>query len=225
MRFTTTTFLFLVTSLIASTAAAGVIRGTVWMSAEAAAAHARAAAALPDPHAQRGVSDAVIYVEQVPDRVERRLAGSRRWFFFGPAKPRVPRMVQMNRQFVPRVMAVAAGTRVEFRNLDAVYHSAFSVSAAKRFDLGKYPPGKVDTVLFDHAGVINLHCDIHPAMLGYVVVTPNHAFARPDSLGRYRLPQLPPGEYTVDVVHPRAGEIKRTVTIPNRGDLTLELPY
>jgi hypothetical protein len=122
-------------------------------------------------------------------------------------------------------MSVPVGTRAEFQNLDHVYHNVFSVSPARRFDLGKYAPGKIDTVDFERAGVVNLHCDIHPDELGYIVVTPNHAVARPDSLGRFRMPKLPPGHYTLRVFHPRRGEFERPVEVPKRGDVSVDLAF
>ena len=40
--------------------------------------------------------------------------------------------------FVPALLPVQVGTRVEFPNLDDTYHNIFSFSPAKRFDLGRY---------------------------------------------------------------------------------------
>jgi plastocyanin len=217
--------LLLATALCASTADAGVIAGTLWLQPTSEALRGASANATATAlTAQRSVTDAVIYIELVPEKVEKKLVSPGGWFRRKPA-PRAPRIVQKDQRFVPRVMAVAAGSAVEFKNLDNVYHNAFSVSPARRFDLGKYPPGHSDTVRCNRPGVVNLHCDIHPAELGFLVVTPNHAFSRPDSLGYYTLPKLPPGDYTVRVFHPRLGEIKREVTMPRHGDLTLDLRY
>ncbi len=205
---------------VAASARAGAILGTLWMPGREVK---KGSAALPDAKRQRGVSDAVIYIERVPDKVERDLTTTKRLFFFRRASAlRVTTVVQRTR-FEPRVAAVVAGARVAFLNLDRVYHNVFSVSPARRFDAGKNPPGARDTLAFEKPGLVNLHCDIHPDEQGYVVVVPNHAFARPDSLGRYRLPKLPPGAYTVRVFHPRLGEFVRPVTVPKRGDVVLEL--
>jgi hypothetical protein len=226
--------LLLITACVAlapASAAAGNIRGTLWVSGKVAM-HARAvASATPETRAatkraQRGVTDAVVWVETVPDKVERKLAGgSPRWFWQHEEQPRLPRIVQRGHAFAPRTLAVAAGSQVEFLNLDRVYHNAFSVSSARRFDLGKYPPGRADTVLFEHPGVINLHCDIHPEELGFVVVVPNHVIGRPDSTGAFTLPKLPPGTYALRAWHPRLGELKRSFEVPKRGDVNLELSF
>lgn len=212
-------------------AEAGVLHGTLWVSGKAGS-HARAVATeTPETRAatkraQRGVTEAVVWVEQVPDKVERKLvAGSPRWFWRTRELPHLPRIVQRGHAFAPRTLAVAVGSQVEFLNLDRVYHNAFSVSSARRFDLGKYPPGRADTVMFERAGVINLHCDIHPEELGFIVVVPNHVSARPDSLGAFTLPRLPPGTYTVRAWHPRLGEFTHKFEVPRRGDVDLELSF
>jgi hypothetical protein len=199
--------------LCATVCAAGVIQGTV----------------TPRPRSPRStgthVTDAVVYVERVTPEVEHKLTTKGFWVFKKHIGPRVWTVVQVNRRFDPNVLAIAAGDRIAFQNLDPIYHSAFSVSAARRFDLGKRSPGQCDTVTFDHPGVINLHCDIHPDMVGYVVVTPNHAFAFPDSTGRYRLPDLPAGTYTIHAVHPLWGDVKRKAEVARRGATPLDLGF
>jgi hypothetical protein len=167
----------------------------------------------------------VIYIEQLPDAVERKLNSHGFWIWRREAPPRVRNLVLMKRHFDPYVLAIAAGDRIALKNLDAVYHSAFSVSAAKRFDLNRRPPGASDTLTLSHPGVINLHCEIHPDMGGYVVVTPNHAFTFANERGQYRLPSLPPGAYTVRVFHPRWGEIQRRVIVAKGENATLDLTY
>jgi len=171
-----------------------------------------------------GITDAVIYVERIPDPVERKL--SRRGFWiFGSSAPRLWHIVQQNRRFDPQVLAATVGDRLAFSNLDGVYHHAFSVSAARSFDFGKRSPGQSDTLTLDRPGVINLHCEIHPDMAGYVVVTPNHAFTLPDADGHFRLPSLPEGTYAIRVFHPRWGQIRRSFEVTRRGDVELELKF
>lgn len=210
---------------------AGKIEGALWVNSRVAANARAVATATPETRAatkraQRGVTDAVVWVEKVPDKVERKLAGGGpHWFWRQREQPRLLRIVQRNHAFAPRALAVVAGSQVEFLNLDRVYHNAFSVSSARRFDFGKYAPGRADTVLFEHTGVINLHCDIHPEELGFIVVVPNHVVARPDSLGAFTLPGLPPGSYTLRAWHPRLGESKRSFEVPKRGDVSLELSF
>ncbi len=200
-------------------AAAGIVRGQLWLSKSAAREATRTAG--KTAKAQSGIRDAVVYLERVPAAVERKLT-NRGWF----AKPLpLPRIVQKQLRFSPRVLATVAGDAVVFENADRVYHTTFSVSAARRFDLGHYAPGFVDTLTFDRAGVANLHCDIHPDEIGYVVVTPNHAIARPDTAGRFEFRKLAPGRYTAHVWHPRLGDKRVDFELPKRGDLGLQITY
>jgi len=215
--------------LAPSLAAAADVTGTLWVNRAAAARWPTRLALTSAPRGtasrdQRGVNESVVWIESVPEKVERKLTSTgTRWFWRRRETPHLPCLVQSGHAFTPRVLTVAAGSQVEFRNLDRVYHNAFSVSSARRFDLGKYPPGRADTVLFQRPGVVNLHCDIHPDELGFIVVTPNHAVARPDSLGDFRLPQLPPGHYTVHAWHPRFGETRSEFDVPKRGAVDLRL--
>lgn len=198
------------------------VKGTLWLSAGAreASRHAEGTAA----QQQKSAGEGVVWVEKIPAEVERALADPPRgWFVFWKPKadPPLPRVGERDDRFSPRVLAVPAGTSVEFANRDRLYHSAFSVSGAKRFDLGKAPPGRRDTLEFGRAGVVNLHCEIHPKAVGYVVVTPNRAYATPDASGRFRLPRLPAGRYVLHAWHPRLGELSLPFNVPRRGTVEL----
>ncbi len=205
---------------------AGAVEGTVWMSRDAQAASARPTPGSRQARAQRGVTDAVVWIEKIPETAELKLSRpGRRWFWQRAKSEVVPTVLQTDQKFLPRVLAVPAGGRIEIRNADRVYHSTFSVSAAKRFDLGIHAPGRRDTVGFPQGGVINLHSALYPEMLGFVVVTPNHAFSRPDSLGRFSLPKLPPGRYTLRAWHPQRGELEREVEVTRKGNTSVSLRF
>lgn len=198
------------------------VSGTLWLSSAARLATTRKADDAKSR--QKGVNEGVVWVAKVPERLEARLSAPRKaWFGLGkrPAEPPLPRVAMREDRFAPRVVAVPAGSRIEFANSDRFYHSAFSVSGAKRFDLGKTPPGRRDTLSFARSGVINLHCEIHPEAVGYVVVTPNRVYAKPDASGRFRLPKLPPGRYTLHAWHPLKGELELPFDVPRRGAVAL----
>lgn len=113
--------------------------------------------------------------------------------------PLTKQVAQKNLAFVPPLLPVQVGTRVEFPNLDDTYHSIFSYSPAKRFDLGRYRPEErpIPSEVFDTAGLITLRCDIHEHMRGLILVltTPYFVVTSPD--GHFRLSGLPPGHYAL----------------------------
>lgn len=125
----------------------------------------------------------------------------------------------------PHVLPVAVGTRVTFRNRDQIYHKVFSISPAKSFDLGSQAPGERGTVVFDRPGVVALHCELHPEATAFVVVLPTGQFTQPNAQGKFILPELTPGTYTIAAWHPTYGEVKRRVKVPKGGRLNISLAY
>jgi plastocyanin len=108
----------------------------------------------------------------------------------------VAEVEQKNISFSPGLLAIQAGTTVEFPNLDDTYHNVFSYSKTKRFDLGRYRKGeKAGLVLFDKPGVVTLHCEIHASMRGTILVLDTPYFEKTDERGSYRIGPIPPGHY------------------------------
>jgi plastocyanin len=182
-------------------AAGGIVRGHVTVSGN------DGAGAL--------ASEAVVFVDSLPPQT------ARAWGRRG----RTPRVTQAHGRFIPRVLATEAGTTVQFQNRDEVYHNVFSVSEAKHFDLGKYPPQAVNQVTFGHPGVVPIFCDLHPGEAGWIMVFPHRFFSQPARNGSFELPWLPAGRYTVHLWHPTLGEVTRVVEVPPRGDVTLALSF
>ena len=104
---------------------------------------------------------------------------------------------QKDLAFIPALLPVRIGTKIEFPNFDDTYHSVFSYSPAKRFDLGRYRPDErpIPSKVFDRPGLVTLRCDIHEHMRGLILVldTPYFVTTNPD--GRFRLSGLPSGHY------------------------------
>jgi plastocyanin len=132
---------------------------------------------------------------------------------------------QAEHRFLPRVLPVALGTKVFFENRDRVWHNAFSISPAKRFDLGKYPPRQTRAVTFDAPGVVQLYSDIDPSMAGFVFVSPSPIFTQPDAGGAFALPDLPAGTYTLKVWHPTLGRLTRRVEVTGQADAAVSLAF
>ena len=113
--------------------------------------------------------------------------------------PETVQLPQKNLAFVPALLPVRVGTRVEFPNFDDTYHNIFAYSAPKRFDLGRYRPEErpVPSQVFDVSGLITLRCEIHEHMRGVILVleTPHFVVTNPD--GSFRLSGLPAGKYVL----------------------------
>jgi plastocyanin len=199
---------FLALALWAMEARAGTIRGH--LSAPPRTTQTAGGTAV----ASGGPEEAVVWVDSLPANLQRRFR----------AKPQT-RVVTVNGEFVPRVTAVDAGSAVRFTNRDDVYHQVFSVSPAKRFDLGKSAPHQASVVTFDQPGVIDVYDELHPEMAAYVVVVPHRLFARPSRAGDFVLPDLPFGTYLLHVWHPAHGELRRPIEVPRSGVVAIALSY
>ena len=133
-------------------------------------------------------------------------------------------MDQRNETFVPYVLAVTVGTTVDFTNSDRTYHNVFSLSKAKRFDLGRYARGQSKLVRFDRPGVVRVFCEIHSHMSAFVLVFAHRFFATTDSEGRYRIDNVPPGTYTIVAWNDGEPRESRTVRVADEGGV-VELDF
>jgi plastocyanin len=119
--------------------------------------------------------------------------------FSKPTSQPTKQVVQKNLTFVPSLLPVQVGTRVEFPSLDDTYHNIFSYSPTKRFDLGRYRPDErpIPSQVFDTPGLVTLRCDIHEHMRALILVLNTPYFVMTDTDGRFRLRGLPAGHYTL----------------------------
>lgn len=153
---------------------------------------------------------AVVYLEAAPQGA-----------FEEPERSRVV-LDQRNQTFVPHVLAITTGTTVDFLNSDSTYHNVFSLSKARRFDLGRYPRDQVRSVRFDRPGVVRVFCDIHSHMSAFIIVFGHRFFAATDEEGRYRIDDVPAGAYTLVVWHDGQTRETREVRVPGQGTVEVD---
>jgi plastocyanin len=129
-----------------------------------------------------------------------------------PAKGKV--VSQRNKSFVPRVLAVPVGSKVDFRNEDTIFHNVFSLSKPNEFDTGLYKQGGSYTQVFKKAGPVQLLCNIHSTMIGYVYVVDSPYYAQADGGGAFMIRNVPPGEYEIEVWHEASSkEVHQKLTV------------
>ena len=146
--------------------------------------------------------------------------------FARPAAPPAAQMVQKDLSFLPSLLPVRAGTRVEFPNLDNTYHNIFSYSPAKRFDLGRYRSDErpIPSVVFDVVGLVTLRCDIHEHMRALILVLDTPHFVLSDTQGRYRLEGLPSGSYVLKAWLDSKTTLSRPVDLAAASVLHVDFP-
>lgn len=146
---------------------------------------------------------ALVYVDRVP----------------GTFKGERAKMDQQNKMFTPYVLPVVQGTTVEFHNSDNMQHNVFAVGA-EEFNMGNWTKGIVREHTFNHLGEATILCNVHPEMEAYVLVLQNPYFGRPDSSGKFRIANVPPGEYAVKAWY-RGKTKQQRVKVPAVGSTSI----
>jgi plastocyanin len=143
-----------------------------------------------------------------------------------PASLPTKQIAQKDLTFLPALLPIRVGTKVEFPNLDDTYHNIFSYSPAKRFDLGRYRPEErpIPTQLFDKPGLVTLRCDIHEHMRGLILVLNTPYFVMTDTDGRFRLSGLPAGHFTLKAWINSRTTREKPVELKNGETLNIDLP-
>lgn len=134
---------------------------------------------------------------------------------------------QIDKRFVPMVIAVQQGQHVNFPNNDNIRHHVYSFSPIRQFSTELYADIPGDPVLFDKAGVAVLGCNIHDSMVGYIYVSASQDVAVTDVSGTVSFSQTSvPAELTI--WHPWSADADNrrqvsTSTIANGGQLDVTL--
>jgi hypothetical protein len=144
----------------------------------------------------------------------------------GKLTPRPPVAAVLNQQgsrFDPELIVVPTGSTVQFPNLDPIFHNVFSLSKARKFDLGYYPQGQSRTVKFNGAGVVQVYCHIHANMYAAIVVTDSPWYIKPGADGSFSFSKVPPGRYRLTAWHKIAGYRRVDVVVPETGSVNVNI--
>jgi plastocyanin len=125
-------------------------------------------------------------------------------------------MTTRSKAFLPHVMAVPAGSSINFPNEDPIAHNLFSLTPGNTFDLGLYRRGPGKTQKFETPGAVNVYCNVHPNMSAvvHVMSTPYYGFADPN--GNYSF-DVPPGKYRLNAWNEQGGSTISDVEVKSDG--------
>lgn len=136
---------------------------------------------------------------------------------------------QLDKEFIPHVSTVVAGSRVSFPNSDDILHHVYSFSPLNTFNIPLYGKDRQAeySQAFDKSGVVEIGCNIHDWMLAYVYVAETTLNGISNDSGSVELRDLPVGKFEIRIWHPRLGEEDiantRSVEFTQDNKLNLEI--
>jgi plastocyanin len=126
-------------------------------------------------------------------------------------------MDQRNLMFVPHVLVILKGTTVDFLNSDQVAHNIYwpSIGGNKslRHSLTILSPDHKKSFQFDNPGAVQLFCNLHSEMVGFVVVVPTPYYALTSDNGTFTIKNVPPGTYTLKTWSQDGKPATQTITV------------
>ena len=134
---------------------------------------------------------------------------------------------QFNFQFVPETTAIRTGESITFTNSDMTTHNVKSAASIATFNVNMQTEDEY-THRFERAGgmrsPVTLGCVYHGGMRAWVYVFDHPFFAVTGEQGRFRFEDVPPGRYTLEMVHP-AGKLrwKETVVVSANETVTVDI--
>lgn len=143
--------------------------------------------------------------------------------------------------FAPHVGAVAIRGKAAVKNSDPILHNTHGfLEKVTVFNLALPNQGQVIDITrrLKKPGVVEIQCDAHTHMRGWLVVLSDPYFAVTDASGAFKITDIPPGRYKVTAWHEpwkvvgqdkdgrpiydKPVVITKEVTIPPRGEAKVD---
>jgi hypothetical protein len=129
-----------------------------------------------------------------------------------PAQPAV--LVQKGCRYEPHILAFQTNQDFQVVNEDQTSHNIHPLPSSNREWNKSQPPGAPPIEdKYARPEFIPVKCNIHPWMKGTLAVMKNSHYSITTGDGEFKLPNLPPGNYTITAWHESYGEQTQEVTI------------
>ncbi|MGK2858311.1 MAG: hypothetical protein ACSLFQ_14010 [Thermoanaerobaculia bacterium] len=133
------------------------------------------------------------------------------------ATPGTFTITSRSKALLPHIVVIPVGSAVSFPNEDTITHNLFSVSKPNDFDLGFYKRGTAITRKFEHPGIVNVYCNVHPDMSAVVHVVTTPYYAKANAQGAWKIPGVVPGTYRLNVWNEIGGSVIADIEVSQTG--------
>ncbi len=135
-------------------------------------------------------------------------------------------------QFDPFLQVVRRGASVRIVNSDPVLHNIHPfevIGRARRtlFNIAQPNKGQVDVQKIDpsRGNVVELSCDAHNWMSGWLYVLDHPYYALVGEDGHFSIGDVPPGSYKLVAWHPVLGSRAQEITVAERGSVSASFTF
>jgi hypothetical protein len=166
----------------------------------------------------KGIANIVVYLKKAPKDIHPELKAS---------KEKQITFDQKDCRFMPHILMVRTDQEVLVKSDDPINHNTHT-HPFKNQELNFLirPKDREGVpVKYDQAESLPMpvNCDLHPHMKAYWVVCDHRYMAITDKEGKFKIENLPEGEYEFTVWHERVGYIDRALAVVIDPDATDEL--
>lgn len=136
--------------------------------------------------------------------------------------PEKPLLIdQVGCEYDPYVSGAMVNQKILVRNSDPVLHNVHIIPAVagnKESNTAQLPKGKDLEYSFAKVeSFLKFKCDVHPWMFSYVTVLEHPYFSVSGADGTFKIANVPPGKYTVEAVHRKAGKQTMDIEVKEGG--------
>ena len=128
---------------------------------------------------------------------------------------------QVGCEYNPYVSGAMVNQTILVRNSDPVLHNVHALPAVagnKESNTAQLPKSKDLSFTFPkEESFLKFKCDVHPWMFSYVTVLNHPFFAVSGPDGKFKIANVPPGKYTLEAVHRKAGKQIMEIEVPATG--------
>jgi len=122
--------------------------------------------------------------------------------------------------FVSHVSIGYKGNKVAIKNSDPILHNTHlysGIGGRTLYNLSLADEGQVVEKPLRKAGLVDVQCDAHKWMQGYMFVLEHPYGAVTDEAGSFAISDVPPGKYTLKAWHEALGELTEEVEVTAGG--------
>ncbi len=127
-------------------------------------------------------------------------------------------------EFHPHILAFPAGSTIDVTNSDGILHNIHttsSVNPSTNQAQPKFKP-KIQIKVEKPEWPIKVQCDAHGWMSGWWISEETPYVAITDATGAFKIADLPPGDYDVEIWHEKLGKQTQKVSIKPKEDTKVD---